>query len=101
MSPRETFDASSPEEVEAAERNSRATQKSLDRSLAKILADPDGRRVLWWIVRDLSGWFDRTYTGDAGTYFNEGRRQVGTALVERMMKENKRALGDLINEMAS
>lgn len=101
MSARENFDASSPEEVEAAERTSRASMRALDRSLAKMLADPDGRRVIWWIVRDLAGWFDRTYTGDPGTYFNEGRRQVGTALVERLMKENKRALGDLINEMAS
>lgn len=93
------FNAADPGEVEEAERSERDRSRSLDKALARATADPDMRRVLWWILRDLSGWFDRTYTGDHTTYFNEGRRQVGTALVERLMKQNRRALGDLINEM--
>lgn len=99
MSAGGAFDAGDPAEVESRERRSRDLERELDRALAAILALPEGRRVLWWVVRDLSGWFDRSFTGNSTTFFNEGRRQVGTALVERLMRLDRAAFGSLITEM--
>jgi len=93
------FDASDEAGVAGRERKARGGDRDLDRALRSMLADPQGRRVLAWIVRDLAGWFDRTFTGNSTTFFNEGRRQVGTGLVERLLKLDPRALGDLITEM--
>lgn len=94
-----TFNAGNETDVETVERVHRGREAELNHALSTLLAQREGRVVLWWIIRDLSGWFDRTFTGNEETYFNEGRRQVGTSLFERLNRLRPTAFGDLINEM--
>lgn len=100
MSGREAgFNASDEAAVEEAARGLRGAERELNRALLRVADTREGRLVLWWVLADLSGWFDRTFTGDAGTYFNEGRREVGTRLAERLMRLGPKTFGDLITEM--
>ena len=67
--------------------------------LRKVLATAEGRRFTWAIL-SACGVYQRTFTGDAlSTVRNEGRREPGIELLERieahapgsyltMMKEN-------------
>lgn len=99
MSGEAAFNAADEAVVEAASRGARGAERELNRALTRVMDTREGRLVLWWVVRDLSGWFEQTFTGDETTYFNEGRRQVGTEVVKRLLGANPRSLGDLITEM--
>jgi len=52
--------------------------------LRKVLDSREGRRVLWSIL-DASGVYGLSYTGEAmSTGFNEGRRQIGITLLQKV-----------------
>lgn len=59
-----------------------ATREQED--LRKVLETVSGRRVLWSIL-DASGVYGLSYTGEAmSTGFNEGRRQIGITLLQKI-----------------
>lgn len=47
-----------------------------------VLSTPTGRRFFWRVVDEVCATFGRSYDGTAqGTFFAEGRRSVGLALL--------------------
>lgn len=71
-----------------------------DRAWANVLASDDGRRVAWDILA-RSGIFQISYTGNADTNFNEGRRSVGLALLNECIVPNgAHLLGDMMAQHA-
>lgn len=52
--------------------------------LREVLDTAAGRRVLWSIL-DVSGVYGLSFTGEAlGSAFNEGRRQIGITLLQKI-----------------
>ena len=52
--------------------------------LACLTKEPAGRRILSWLLLDLCGVLSRSYAGEQGTFFNEGRRHVGLQLIDSL-----------------
>jgi len=50
------------------------------KQLIAVLDTSEGRAVLWRLL-ESTGLYRSSYTGDEGTYFNEGRRNVGLELL--------------------
>lgn len=55
-----------------------------EQDFRRVLATPEGRRLLWHIIRDLSGAYRLSYAGSGqaeDTAFREGKRAVGLELM--------------------
>ncbi len=46
---------------------------------------PGGRRLLFALIAD-TGTFDNSFTGNSGSFFNDGRKSVGQALFHEVMR---------------
>ena len=71
----------------AAGRRTRAQaerrQQQRDNDVRAVLATPEGRRFLWWLLDDLCGLHSSAFGGDMPVLtFLEGRRNVGVALMQ-------------------
>ncbi len=66
------------------------------RDVAQVLAVPAGRRLLRRIM-DLSHVFAPVFTGNASTYFNDGKRAVGLALFHDVMQSGPHSFLELMN----
>lgn len=60
-----------------------------------VLATPEGRQVLLWVL-DQCGIYSVTLSGDNQAHVNEGRRQVGLALVRQITEVAPGAYPDMI-----
>lgn len=59
--------------------------KQREADLRALLDMPAGRRVLFGLIRD-TGTFDNSFTGNSGSFFNDGRKSVGQALFHEVMR---------------
>lgn len=55
------------------------------RDMEQLLAMPAGRRVLFDLIR-ATGTFDTSFTGNSGSYFNDGRKKVGQDFFHEIMR---------------
>lgn len=67
------------EEIEEQGRQQR------DDDLRTLLDMPAGRRVIFALIGD-TGTFDTSFTGNSGSFFNDGRKSVGQALFHEVMR---------------
>lgn len=69
--------------------------------LQAVLDLPQGRKFLWWLL-GKTGLYRTSFTGNSATFYNEGRRDIGIAILNeiltvdpeayiRMQAENLRA----------
>ena len=66
-----------------------------------LLADRRGRRILWGLMAD-AGLFRVSHTGEAlATAFNEGRRAIGLALLDKTLTIDAAAFGRMQQEAAA
>lgn len=72
--------------------------RQADQDLEKVLATPEGRRVLTRVI-DNAGVFNRSFTGNSETFFREGRRSVGLDLVEHITRLDAMAFAKMQAEM--
>lgn len=71
------------EELEAqSEDNLRATAQE-EADLEWMMSDPRGRRIMWGLL-GVTGVFRSSYTGDNGTFFKEGARNVGLIFMAKV-----------------
>jgi len=56
-----------------------------DDDLRTLMAAPAGRRVLFALINN-TGTFDSSFTGNSGSFFNDGRKSVGQALFHEVMR---------------
>jgi hypothetical protein len=53
----------------------------------KVLGTAEGKRVIWWIMGEC-GVFTISMKGNSYTFFNEGMRNIGLKLMDRVMETN-------------
>jgi len=59
----------------------------LEEAFEKVLGTAEGKRVIWWIMGEC-GVFGLSMTGNSQTFFNEGMRNIGLKLMDRVMQTN-------------
>ncbi len=79
----EQDNAAEPEKVEERTRKVKHTRKRELEDVRAILATQSGRRFYWRYLSEC-GVFRSSFTGDTGTYYNEGMRNVGLKLLADM-----------------
>ena len=66
---------------EARRRREALEHEELLTDFRKVLSTPEGLRVLWYVLSQ--GFIFRScFTGNASTYFNEGKRDLGLRILE-------------------
>ena len=61
--------------------NEKETQKKLEADITTVMGSDQGKDIIWEIL-SLCGIYDNQFTGNSGTFFNEGRRSVGIDLIQ-------------------
>ena len=85
-------------ERQAAEQAQRKAQEALDEAVRWLLGDARGRLVAWWLL-EQAGVFRTSFAGTAEhTAFNEGRRDLGLRLLNRVMDVDADAYGLMVKE---
>lgn len=81
------------EQVEAEKL--RAMQEAAD--IEWLMGDARGRRIVWGLL-SVSGVFRTSYTGDNGTFFNEGKRNIGLVYMAKVNDVCPEKYGDMLME---
>lgn len=66
------------------ELNEQAAKQRND-DMRTLLDMPEGRRVVFALINE-TGTFDNSFTGNSGSFFNDGRKSVGQALFHEVMQ---------------
>lgn len=88
-------------------RSERKTRKKLLDAAGAALGNANTRYLLRWVL-DRAGLFEPSFTGNSGTFYNEGKRDLGLELVNllneidpyefvRLMKEGADEIVELRN----
>lgn len=85
----------SPEEIEAQRQKREADL--LEEAYRFVLGDEKGRRVLWHVLSEC-GVFRLSMTGNSQTFFNEGMRNIGLRLLDRVMTIEPDAFAEMYRE---
>ena len=81
------YDASDPEAIEKAKAASGLRQSGLDKVLAGLLADYDGREGVWDLLSRCNCYETSFVPGDPGEMaFREGRRTIGLSLIADVVR---------------
>jgi hypothetical protein len=96
--PRDPFDLAG----QAADAEERAAKDKLEREAetedwAWIMGEKRGRRIVWRLL-ERTGMYRTSFTGDNATFFNEGQRNIGLAIVARVMDAAPNAYGLMAGE---
>lgn len=60
-------------------------RRQRDDDLRWLLDHKPGRRILFALISE-TGTFDNSFTGNSGSFFNDGRKSVGQALFHEVMR---------------
>lgn len=91
------MDEHEPLDDEARAKDAKDAERELDDALLWVLADVRGRKVLWWLLT-VCGVFRLSMTGNSQTFFNEGMRNVGLALMDRIMRLSPNVYQEMYRE---
>jgi len=91
------YDASDPEQVAKRVKTSKTRELSVADGLKDCLKTKQGRDFVWDIL-SVTGVFRSSFTGNAVTFFNEGRRDVGLQLLARITKLCPERLTEMMRE---
>jgi len=97
MNAAQPYNAGDEAAVTKRQKLEREAEVRLANGLAYILAERPGRDLLWWLLGE-AGVYASSYTGDNRTFFNEGRRDVGLRLLERLLVTDPEAYLTMIKE---
>ena len=71
---------------EAAQNRLRNEEKlrlsQLNADMKKVMATPEGRRLIWHFLDNTAAVFSGSFTGNSETFFREGRRDVGISIMK-------------------
>jgi hypothetical protein len=97
--PKVDYDAGDEKQVKKnkTRKKIQAEQEQID--LKTILATAGGRRVIWWILEEC-GVYRTSFTGNSHTFFNEGKRQIGLMLIEKIFAADPTAYTNMRLEAA-
>lgn len=63
--------------------NEKEIQNKLDTDVSTVMSSNQGKDFVWELL-SLCGIYDNQFTGNSGTFFNEGRRSVGLDIVQML-----------------
>jgi hypothetical protein len=78
-----SFDPLEEDKKKAQEKSRRLRERELG-DIRHVLKDPEGRRFLWKVLGD-AGVFRSSFTGNSETFYNEGKRSLGLAILKDIM----------------
>lgn len=85
-------------------RNQKSKQKSHLQKQQEIedfkalLSTESGRRIVWKILGDCGTFMQTAVHSGSWTYFNEGRRSIGTLLLNQIMEVRPEAYTEMTKE---
>lgn len=82
---------------ELAEEQAKRRKERETEDLKVLLKMPEGRRLFWRYMGD-AGVFRSSYTGDQGTNFNEGQRNIGLKMFNDVLNTDIRAFAQMQQE---
>lgn len=85
------------QQVKAAAKTERWTQRQALEDWRALLALPAGRRVLWGLLEEC-GVFRTSWHPSALIHFNEGKRDVGLQILSHITAANDEALLQMMRE---
>ena len=97
MSALPPYNAGDEAAVTKRQKREREAENRLAAGLAYVLAERPGRDLLWWLLGE-TGVYAGSYTGDNRTFFNEGRRDVGLRLLDRLLAADPETYLTMIKE---
>lgn len=73
------------QEAAEAEASKRAAMRARDLAddIRWLMSNKRGRRIAWWLL-EFAGVYRTSFTGNSQTFFNEGMRNVGLALMKQI-----------------
>ena len=82
------------EEQQRLERHARELQI---KDVRWLMAHAEGRRIVWRLL-EHAGIYRTSFTGNSGTFFNEGRRDVGLFLLAEVHEAAPQAYTKMLRE---
>lgn len=86
-----------PKQVKAAGEKVKSDEDQWNLDMQFVLSSPQGRRVLWKYLSD-AGVYHTSFTGNNTTFFNEGKREIGLAILHDIHEANAEAYILMMNE---
>lgn len=83
-------------EADSAEQKQLAARQEAE-DLKWLMADKRGRRFMWAML-ERTGIYRSSFTGNSETFFREGQRNVGLALMDRLMSICPERYAEMIKE---
>jgi hypothetical protein len=83
--------AADPKHIERSRLKEAFNDREFIKDMSAILELPAGRRILWWIL-DTAGVYRSSFTGNSTTFFNEGQRMIGLAVLGKIAEIKPEAL---------
>lgn len=93
----EKTDAQNEAQKRKAEELAQRRKERTANDLKVVLKMPEGRRIFWKYM-SAAGVFRSSYTGDNGTNFNEGQRNIGLTLFHDVMNTDVKAFMQMQQE---
>lgn len=93
----EDWDLDENEREKKAKAKMLASIKQRQNDLEFLLKNPSGKRFIAGLLAE-AGVFDKTFTGNSKTYYNEGRRSIGLDLFHEIMDFNPAAFTEMWQE---
>lgn len=85
-------------DLERASRNEKREEELLDAGLALIMSEKASRSFMWWLLGE-TGLFKTSFNTNALVMaHNEGRRSVGTMLIDRITEADAQSYLTMQNE---
>lgn len=78
------FDLASQRRAEESEKSYNVRRERELDDVAWLMAQPRGRRFVYRLLT-MSNVFSSSFTGNSETFFNEGRRVIGTTLIKDLV----------------
>lgn len=63
--------------------NEKDIRKKLETDISSTMGTDQGKDTIWEIL-SLCGIYDNQFTGNSGTFFNEGRRSIGIDIIQML-----------------
>jgi hypothetical protein len=90
--------ASDPQQVKAGKKKEKSRHWQDMQDIKAIAETPEGRRFFHRYISKICKVFKTVYQGDAGIYFNEGKRVVGTTMLLDLRNAAPDALLEILTQ---
>lgn len=89
--------SSDKEQVKKAEKEAKLRRKQELEDVKFLLSTPAGRKTYWRYLESC-GVYRSSFTGNSGTFFNEGMRSIGLILLADIHEANPEAYIQMMKE---